>query len=183
MDGTILGQGTFTVGSTVTAQTIQIPCGADWMKVYNYTQFGTAGGATHLGVEYYWQLGMPVGAAMVKYKDNTAPTESLKADTIPSGGFTLLTSAVYNTPAPLIAYTIATSITAANPPVVTTNTLIPAVGSIVRFSNVTGMQQISGIDFTVTANVAATSFTFGNINLTWCRRFRSRRWSICNITI
>ena len=54
MDGTIIGQGSFLANlvnatGTITAAAptiIQIPSGADWLKVYNYTQFGTAGTST-----------------------------------------------------------------------------------------------------------------------------------------
>ena len=87
MDGTILSQGRFVVPSTVVNQFIAIPSGADWMKVYNYTNASKVGGATGLGLEYYWQRGMAAGTGMVKYYGNG--TAVMSGDSLVSGGFTL----------------------------------------------------------------------------------------------
>jgi hypothetical protein len=159
MDGTIIGQGTFTVAAGVPGVNVMIPSGADWMKVYNYTQAGV-NGAANTGVKFYWQRGMAPGTGMVEYK-TAAGVAALSLDTLVSGGFTLLdtSSTAQGNPTAL------TAITAANPPVVTTAGTLPLVGSIVRFTGLDNQPQIRGIDFTVTAAGGGT-FTVGNINLT-----------------
>jgi hypothetical protein len=102
---------------------------------------------------------MGAGTGMVWYK-TTDGVAVLSQDTLVSGGFTLLDTSVTN-PGNLVALT---AITAANPPVVSTATT-PAVGSIVRIINPNNQKQIGGMDFTVTAAVAGTSFTIGNASL------------------
>ena len=160
MDGTIIGQGTFTVPAAgVSATNIAIPCGTDWMWVRNYTQAGI-NGAANTGINFYWQRGMAAGTGMVWYK-TAAGVAVLSADTYVSGGFTLLDTSV-STPGTSNALT---AITAANPPVITTAATLPAVGSVVRIINPNNQAQIGGLDFTVTANGGGT-FTIGNINLT-----------------
>lgn len=159
MDGTIIGQGTFTVPAAgVVAQNIAIPSGVDWMYVYNYTQAGI-NGAANTGVNFYWQRGMAAGTGMVWYK-TVAGVAVLSQDTYVSDGFTLLDTSL-QTPG---ASNALTAITAANPPVVTTAATLPAVGSVVRIINPDNQPQIGGLDFTVTAAGGGT-FTIGNINL------------------
>ena len=58
MDGTILGQGTFTQGATAANKTIVIPSGVDWLEIYNLTQAGLVAGN---GFHFYWQRGFVVG--------------------------------------------------------------------------------------------------------------------------
>ena len=95
MDGTILGQGSFTASSTglsnpnpgnattsnSIAAYVQIPSNADWMRVFNYTRSGVAGtnaayfngtNNAFVGVEYQWQRGMAAGSAIVRYYANGA---------------------------------------------------------------------------------------------------------------
>lgn len=160
MDGTIIGQGTFTVPAAgVVAQQIAIPCGTDWMYVYNYTQAGI-NGAANTGVNFYWQRGMAAGTGMVWYK-TAAGVAVLSQDTYLTAGFTLLDTSL-QTPGVSNALT---AITAANPPVVTTAVALPAVGSVVRIINPNNQPQIGGLDFTVTAAGGGT-FTIGNASLT-----------------
>lgn len=161
MDGTILGQGRFLATNPVAPVTVVIPSGADWMRVMNYTQFGNAGVINaHVGVEFYWQLGMAAGTGIVKYFNNAATT--LNGDTLVSGGFTLYDPSGQNNNAlPLLSAPIATTAsTNANRPVVSTaNTtgLIAGV-SIVRMSN-TAQTDVNGIDMVVGAVNAGVSFT------------------------
>lgn len=165
MDGTIIGQGTFVVPSTIVNQVIAIPSGVDWMKVYNYTQFGNIGtpaGAT--GLEFYWQRGMAPGSSIVKYGTNTFAT--LSGDTIAAGGFTLYDPSGQTAGAlPLLSAPVATTaITNATRPVVSTaSTAGISVGTIVRLSMPTGSTELvgplAGMDFSVGAVVANTSFT------------------------
>lgn len=155
MDGTILGQGTFTVATGVPAVSVVIPSGVDWMRVYNYTQAGTAG-AANTGVDFYWQRGMAAATGMVKYK-TVAGVDLLSQNTLSAGGFTLLDTSI-QLPGNSVAIT---GLSAANPPVVLTATT-PSVGQVVRIINPNNQPQIGGMDFTVTAVNAGVSFTIGN---------------------
>ena len=183
MDGTILGQGTFTASSfglanpnpgnaevsNSVANIIQIPSGADWLRVFNYTQMGTAGAAAgayfngtanaNVGVEFWWQRGMAAGTGIVKYKG--AATAVLSGDTLVSGGFTLYDPSGTATGAqPLLGNPVATtaSTNATRPVVSTANTAGISVGTVVRL-NSTAQSDINGIDFVVGAVTANTSFT------------------------
>lgn len=156
MDGTILGQGTFT--STGVATTIAIPSNADFMWVKNYTQAGAQ--AANTGVDFYWQRGMAAGTGIVEFVNSSS---ALLSDTLTVGGFTLfdpsVTTAQYSAN---IAITTGVS-NATRPVVTTTNTtgLVAASssnpGSVVRLFS-TGFPD-NGIDFTVGAVSANTSFT------------------------
>jgi len=159
MDGTILGQGRFVVGSSVVPQIVQIPSGADWMRVLNYTQFGTAGGASAHGLEFWWQRGMAAGTGIVKYYANGG--QVLTGDTLVSGGFTLYDpSGVTSGSLPLLGNPVAVSaVTNATRPVVThTADTSVVVGSVVRLSN-TAQTDVNGIDMVVGTVGSSTGFT------------------------
>lgn len=161
MDGTILSQGTFTVGATVVNQIVQIPSNADWMKVYNYTQFGNIGTpGTDTGIEFYWQRGMAPGTGIVFYGANGVRT--LSADTLVSGGFTLYDPSGQSgsNAAPLLGAAVATtaSTNATRPQVSTASTAGIAVGTVVRMSN-TAQTDVNGIDMVVGAVTLNTNFT------------------------
>jgi hypothetical protein len=162
MDGTILGQGSFIVPATVIPQVVAIPSNADWMRVWNYTQVGTAGAATpnSAGYDFFWQRGMPAGAATVRYK--TVTTNAGVDDLILSGGFTLWDPSGQSAGAlPLMGnpVNITTSTTNATRPVVTVSTTTGvSVGTIVRLAGTT-LPSINGIDFYVGAVTSGVSFT------------------------
>lgn len=159
MDGTIIGQGRFVVPATVVNQIVQIPSGADWMRVFNYTNFGTAGGASAAGLEFQWQRGMAAGTGIVKYYANGG--QVLTGDTLVSGGFTLYDPSGQTVGGqPLLGAAVATtaSTNATRPVVSTASTAGISVGTVVRMSN-TAQTDINGIDFAVGAVVANTSFT------------------------
>lgn len=180
MDGTILGQGTFTASysganpnpgsATVQAANpviIQVPSGADWMSVKNFTQSGTAGTSAayfqgsdtaNVGVEYYWQLGMAPGTSIVRYYGNT--TGVVSGDILLSGGFTLYDPSGNNPNAlPLLGNPVATtaSTNATRPVVSTASTAGLSVGSIVRISN-TAQTDVNSVDMVVGAVTTNTSF-------------------------
>ncbi len=161
MDGTIIGQGSFIVPATIVNQIIQIPSGADWMYVRNYTQTAAIGVfATAAGLEFYWQRGMAPGTGIVKYGANTLKT--LSADTLVSGGFTLYDPSGQSgaNAAALVGPAVATtaSTNATRPVVSTGNTAGVAVGTVVRMSN-TAQTDVNGIDMVVGAVTANTNFT------------------------
>lgn len=158
MDGTILGQGTFTVATGVPAVTVAIPSNADFMWVKNFTQYGA--NSAFAGIDFYWQRGMANGSAIVQFKNATS---AILGDTITTGGFTLFDPSVASSQySANIAITTGVS-NATRPVVTTTNTtgLVAASsttpGSVVRIQS-PGFPP-NGIDFTVGAVTAGVSFT------------------------
>jgi hypothetical protein len=181
MDGTIIGQGTFSsiytganpnpgnaTNQAASSQIIAIPSGVDWLKVYDYTKAGQNGLSSvyfngtnnaFAGNYWYWQRGMAAGTGIVQYKSNGAST--LNEDTLVSGGFTLYDPSGQTAGAlPLLSAPVATtaSTNATRPVVSTGNTAGLTVGSIVRL-NSTAQTDVNGIDFVVGAVTANTSFT------------------------
>jgi hypothetical protein len=144
-------QGRFT--SDGLAETIKLPTGVDWMRVYNLTESYAAGGGE--GAEFYWQLGMSQGRGTVYIK--TAVTNAIAIDEVAANaGFFLVDSSV-NIPGPSLSLT---GITNGNPPVVNTaNTSSLNNGSIVRIFNTVGAKQLGGLDFTIGALIPGVSFT------------------------
>lgn len=142
--------GSFT--STGAAKIIQLPSNLDYMWVYNYTQMATQQ-TPGRGVYFYWQRGMAADTG-IEYKKTNA-TDALNGVTLASGGFTLVNNTV-NVPGALTALS---AISNATPPVVSTLATVPN-GSIVRMVNVTGAQQLGGIDFTTGAFTPGAPNTF-----------------------
>lgn len=149
MDGTILTQGKFT--STGASQIIDIPQQADWMIVYNYTNAAAQGNDS---VKFYWQRGMDDGTGIRFFKSGGADTLNLLTLASPNGFTAVDTSAN-----PLAAPVAVTSATNAVRPVVSTGSTAGLVaGDVVRLTNMTGQEDLSGYDFTVDTIVANTSF-------------------------
>ncbi len=161
MDGTIIGQGRFLASNPVAALTIQIPSGVDWISVMNYTQYGNIGTpVTDVGIEFYWQLGMPNDVCLVKYGVNGSTT--LHADILTAGAFQLYDPSGQNPSALqlLSAPRATTASTNATRPVVSaanTSGLIAGT-TIVRMSN-TAQTDVNGVDMVVGAVNAGVSFT------------------------
>lgn len=159
MDGTILSQGTFTAPSTIVNRVIAIPSNVDWMRVYNYTRWGTVGGASAFGNYFYWQRGMAAGTGIVQYYANGGQVQT--GDTLVSGGFTLFDPSGQSAGAlPLVGNPVATtaSTNVTRPVVSTASTAGVAVGTVVRMSS-TAQTDVNGIDMVVGAVVANTSIT------------------------
>ena len=153
-------QGSFT--STGAAQILQIREGIDWINVYNTTALAAAS-STKLGVQYYWQFGMPQNS-MIRYSASNAANAVNLTEFITSGGFSIVNNTI-NIPSAQVAIT---SVTNAAPPVVTTggalgSTAGLSAGSIVQLYNVAGAQQLGGIPFTVGSVITNTSFTLANM--------------------
>lgn len=170
---TILEQGRFT--STGAAVTLNLRQDVDWIKVYNETAAAQA--AADLAYEFYWQRGMAAAGGqqgLFWTKLGTVANDPVTVGQFAAGaGFTLINSSD-TTPG---ASSALTAITAANPPVVTTAATLPAVGDIVRLSNLDNQPQIGGIDFSVTASGGGT-FTIGNINLANSTASTAGNWRI-----
>ena len=152
MDGTILQQGRFT--SDGTDKEIAVRSDIDWMKVINWT-IAAADQTTAIGTEYYWQRGMSDDTGLVYKKSNAANAANL-IDDLTSSGFTLLDTSVMTLGA--LNSTIS-AVSAATPPLVSlTSTTGISDGDVVRLYNVTGAQQLGGVDFMVDNLVANTQF-------------------------
>lgn len=183
MDGTILSQGSFLANfaglanpnpgnaeiGQANATIIQIPSNVDWLKVRNYTQWGTVGAAggayfngvanANVGIEFFWERGMAPGTGIVTYKASASAV--LSGDTLVSGGFTLYDPSGQSVGAlPLLGPAVAVSaVTNATRPAVThTADSSVIVGSVVRLSN-TAQTDVNGIDMVVGTITDATHFT------------------------
>lgn len=176
MDGTILGQGTFTQTSGSPAVTVAIPSGADFMLVYNYTQASATAGN---GYKYYWQRGMGTNGIV----DYTNAANAVKAGVAAANSFIYQD---YNNPPTFALNNGSTGISAwsnATPPVLTVGSTagIPA-GSIVRLTSLatsasTSIVGYSGIDFTVgigtlTSTTMSLDFVNGGVTTTSTGNFR-----------
>lgn len=152
MDGTIIQQGSFTsAGETVE---LQIRSDVDWIEVYNRTQWATTQ-STGRGVKFYWQRGLDSGEAFEYTKVDSS--NALQGEFVTSGGFTLLDTS--GSPLDTLNATITAISTAAIPVATNSGTNGLSADDIVRFTNVTGAQQLGGFDFTV-GNNTLTSTTF-----------------------
>lgn len=155
----LIAQGTFT--STGAARAIELPQQPHYFCVRNRSTWGTAPTAV---VQSEWYFGYGNGQATTITEGGAS---ALTATAIAAGGvgFTFVnltdqaTGALVNTPG--------TAITAANP-AVASDAATPAVGDIVRLFNTTGMLQIAGLDFTVTAVNPGVTYSLGYLDAsTW----------------
>ena len=150
----LIASGHFT--STGAARNIVLPKEPDYFVIANRSTWGSA--PTDV-VKSWWYRGYGDGQATTLTEGGGS---ALTATAIAAGGagFTVVNTSE-QAPAALVA--TGTAITAANPAVVSDATS-PAVGDIVRMYNTTGMLQISGWDFTVTAVTAGVNFTLGYLD-------------------
>lgn len=155
--------------STGARTVIALPPEADRVELYNLTNIGTvaaaAGGAEpSLFQRAFAVRGMPDGSGY-SYT-NTLNTKTMVESILASGGngFTFLDTSV-QTPGSSRAIT---SVTAANPAVVATGDTSGLVAntSVVRMFNVTNMQQIASLDFTVGTVNAGVDFQLRYMNTT-----------------
>jgi len=150
----MIAQGSFVSGGV--ARNIQLPKRPDYFMIKNRSLWGTAPTAV---VQSEWFLGYGAGQA-IHISEGAGSALTATATAAGGAGFTFvdLTSQV---PGALVA--TGTAITNANPAVVS-DASSPTVGDIVRMINTTGMLQIAGMDFTVTAVTAGVDFTLGYLN-------------------
>lgn len=162
MDGTILGQGTFTQGATATKQTIMLPSGTDWLKITNFTQ--SAVGATANGCQFYWQRGMPNGQGTLLLNTAGAITSALTAN----NAFVLYDPSIQVPGALNNGSTGVSGFTAANPGVVTVgSTSGMSAGNVVVFSSLNNQPQYNGIPFSVGyGTLTGTTFSVDYLNTT-----------------
>lgn len=150
MFNNIIAQGSFT--SDGTSKLLQLRQGVDWMFVRNRS-IATSAQTTAVGCEYWWQVGYPDNAKTSYFKSNAANAANL-IQYLTTGGFTYVDSTL-NLVGPLNATITAVS-NAAIPVVSNSGTNGLAAGDVVRIIDVTGAQQLGGIDFTVGYNTLTT---------------------------
>lgn len=151
---TLLDQGSFK--SDGSAKKINLPGDCDYFVCRNLTQLATTQ-STGRGVKFEWLPELADDNAIKYGKEDS--DDILNMDLVTSGGFRFRKSR----PSPEAAVT-GTAITAADPAVVTATAHGYAVGDRVRLYGTTGMLQISGMDFTVTAVGSANAFTLGYLD-------------------
>lgn len=154
MSLTLLDQGIFT--SDGTSKKINLPGDCDYFTTRNMTQLATTQ-STGRGVKFEWYPNLSDDNGIKYGKEDS--DDILNLDLVTSGGFTFRRTR----PLPEAAVT-GTAITAADPAVVTATAHGYSVGDRVRLYNTTGMLQIAGMDFTVTAVPTANSFTLGYLD-------------------
>ena len=132
---------------------VDFPAGIDEFRLYNNTNMLGGAGIT----ETIWYRGMANGTSIT----DTLGGGTLVKRVITAAGLTYQDSSVDSLGA-LVA--VGTAITAATPAVVSDASAVgtaPIVGDIVRMINTTGMLQIAGMDFEVTAATPGASYTLG----------------------
>lgn len=151
----LIAQGSFT--STGAARTIELPQQPHHFVIKNRSTWGTAPTAV---IQSEWFDGYADGQAITLTEGGAS---ALTGTAVAAGGagFTFVDLSSQE-PGALVA--VGTAITAATPAVVADASAVgtvPAVGDIVRMINTTGMLQIAGLDFTVTAVTGGVSYTLG----------------------
>lgn len=155
-DNTIVQVGRFT--SDGSAQTVSVRSDIDWMEVYNATVADDDTQTTAVGVQYYWQRGMADDTG-IEYKKSNAANAAQLTTLLASGGFTLIDSSDLTPEAAVTG----TTITKAGPPVCTATSHGYVTGDIVRIYSSDEMDQINGLEFSVT-RTGANTFTLTNMN-------------------
>lgn len=128
------------------ARSIALPSGYDKFELHNITDLAVPAAANTNVMHAFGTSLMPAGMGYVSLKTNGAATVALEVP-LATGGFTFVSDSGNQTPGAAVAVT---AITAASPAVVSSaSTAI--VGDVIRLTGTTGMLQVAGWDFTVSA--------------------------------
>lgn len=154
MPFTIISQGTFTQPATAVNQTIPLPSGCDYFKTINLTQMGMTQATGRCVMGEWW------GGGLINANDGLSWTKTNSTNALNATLFSVNSAAgftfVNSFPTPQASLT-GTTITKANPAVASvTNTY--SEGDQVTIYNAVGMQQISGMTFTI-SSVSGSQFT------------------------
>ncbi|MFZ4638235.1 MAG: hypothetical protein ACOYMC_12560 [Pirellulales bacterium] len=158
---TLITQGNFT--STGAGYTIPVPSSADYFVTRNITKLATAPGAvTCVGGEWLINASYAQGDGLRHYK--LAASNAIQSNNFSdaTGGITAAGGFSYFPSPPVYPPVVGTAITNANPAVVTCNNTF-SNGDRVRIIGTVGMQQISGMVFTI-SSVSPTGFTLLGLN-------------------
>ncbi len=158
MPFTIVTQGTYTQPATAVSQIIPLPSGCDYMKVINYTQMSAASPTACVGGEWFGG-GLVAANAGLRWRKSGSSAILIDnfTDSTATAGFTYVTS----NPAPQAALTGTTISQATSAVAAVTNTY--SNGDQVVIYNAVGMQQISGMVFTI-SSVSGSGFTLSGLN-------------------
>lgn len=146
-------RGRFT--SDGTSAFVNLPWLPNRFELVNITQFGSTAGATPV-MTAEWRQGMSNGAVITGLKTNGAATIQIPTMNT-TDGITLVNGNDLS-PGPELT---GTSITQANPAVVTINSHGLSQFDNIRIYNSTGMLQVAGVEFTVTNVLGANTFEIG----------------------
>jgi hypothetical protein len=148
----LIAGGSFTSDASVARQVVQVSDQPDLIMVRNRTNWGDNSAVT--AIESSWRKGMAQDAGQTV--DQAVTSGALSTNVLTSNGFR-----IYNTwSPPTYASKATTHISDANPAVATmSDTGSINVGDVVRLANTTGMLQIAGYDFEVTAVSSNTNIT------------------------
>lgn len=151
--------GVVTQAATAANILIPIPGFGDLLKfeIWDETQFGLASANTDM-LQAYWFKDMLPGAAFVKNRVSGSAA-NIPTNMVTTNGFTLIDPQGPSLQGALTG----TAITNADPAVVTVVAHGYSVGDTVLLTNTTGMLQIAGYSFTITA-VSANTFTLGYLD-------------------
>ena len=150
----LVATGSFT--SDGTAKTIQFSQPIDYFVVRNRSTWGTNPNAR---VESLWRSTYAAGQSTGTKEDGSGNLVA-DADAAGGNGFTAIDQSILSNGA-LVA--TGTAISQANGAVVS-DANNPNIGDIVRLYNTTGMLQVAGMDFEVTAISAGVSYTLGYLD-------------------
>lgn len=158
MPFTIVSQGTFTQPATAVSQIIPLPSGADYMKVVNLTQMSAASPTACVAGEWWGGGLIPVNDGIRWRKNGSSAILIDRFSTATAtNGFTYVTT----NPQPQAALTGTTITQAAAAVASVTNTY--SNGDQVIIYNAVGMEQISGMVFTI-SSVTTSQFTLLGLN-------------------
>ena len=140
------------------ARFIALPSGYDFFELHNITDLAVPAAANTNVMHARGSSLMPAGTGYVSLKTNGAATVALEIP-LATTGFTFISDRANQTPTAPVAVT---AITAASPAVVSSAS--PAViGDIIRLTQTTGMLQIGGWDFSVSAVNAGVTQSIANL--------------------
>jgi hypothetical protein len=149
-------KGQFT--SDGSSQTLDLPWEPSKIELLNITQFGSTAGASPV-ITAFWETGMASNSVVTGLKTNGAATIEIPAMNT-SQGVRVVDSSDQTPGAPVTG----TAISKANGAVVDMVAHGFLVGDVVRLYNTTGMLQIAGMEFTVTAVGDSDHFTLGTLD-------------------
>lgn len=153
----LVASGSFT--SDGSAKDIALRSDFDFFRAVNYTQSATTQ-TTGRGCIFEWYKGLADGYAVMVTKEDSS--NAMDLEVVTSGGFTRRDQSVQTLGA--VKAMSGTAIAKATS-VVTVTSHGYSVGDRVRIYGTTGMLQVAGYDFTITAVPTANSFTLGYIDM------------------
>jgi len=161
---TINHQGNFS--SDGTDKYINIGSGVDWVHVRNLTTIASS--TQWVGTEWFWQRGMTNDDAITNFHATASQIISTSTCAVGYNSVTYNGVSLIDTSLKTYGSIVAsTGVSAAAPPLVATasTTGLVANKTIVRLTNMLGSTQYSGMDFTVGAVVADTTFALAHVAL------------------